>query len=171
MAGSLACFTPWWEAPPWRGRNGSRSGAGCQAIIGGVAGFVAFHGLNDFGGGMRGVPYLWPSSQEQRLGAMVAAVLAGLVGWLAGQMMRHWRQWLRQPNCSSGSGGPRSPPAWWWDSASGASLGSLLRRNQLKPLVLGDWSLSTAILMLSAIAKLLMVGLCLETGWRRAVFP
>ena len=42
--------------------------------------------------------------------------------------------------------------------------------NQLKPLVLGDWSLSTAILMLSAIAKLLMVGLCLETGWRGGQF-
>ena len=42
--------------------------------------------------------------------------------------------------------------------------------NQLKPLVLGHWSLSTAILMISAIAKLLMVGLCLETGWRGGQF-
>ena len=120
---------------------------------------------------MRGVPYLWPSGQEQRLGAMVAAVLAGLVGWLAGQMMRHWRQWLRQLQLLE--------RFWWIPIATGLVVGLCLwglplaafsGENQLKPLVLGDWSLSTAILMISAIAKLLMVGLCLETGWRGGQF-
>ena len=139
--------------------------------MGGVAGFVAFHGLNDVGGGMGGVPYLWPSGQEQRLGAMVAAVLAGLVGWLAGQMMRHWRQWLRQLQLLE--------RFWWIPIATGLVVGLCLwgmplatfsGENQLKPLVLGHWSLSTAILMISAIAKLLMVGLCLETGWRGGQF-
>ena len=35
----------------------------------------------------------------------------------------------------------------------GLPLGSVLGENQLKPLVLGDWSLSTGMLVLSAIAN------------------
>ena len=40
----------------------------------------------------------------------------------------------------------------------------------MKPLVLNECRRDTAILMLSAVAKLLMVGLCLETGWRGGQF-
>ena len=52
----------------------------------------------------------------------------------------------------------------------GLPLAGFSGENQLKPVVLGEWSLSTGILVLSAIAKLLMVGLCLETGWRGGQF-
>ena len=63
--------------------------------LGGVAGFVVFRGLSDLGGGLRGVPYDWPVDQEQWFGALVAAVLAGLVGCCIGVLLGHWRHWLR----------------------------------------------------------------------------
>ena len=40
----------------------------------------------------------------------------------------------------------------------------------MKPLVLQEWTLDTSVLVLSALAKLLMVGLCLETGWKGGQF-
>ncbi|WP_255478363.1 chloride channel protein [Synechococcus sp. A18-25c] len=172
MAGSLGLFhSPLVGGAALAGKKWQLIWRWLPGTIGGVAGFVAFHGLNDFGGGMRGVPYLWPTGQEQRLGAMVAAVLAGLVGWLAGQMMRRWRQWLRQFHLLE--------RFWWTPIATGLVVGLCLwglplaafsGENQLKPLVLGAWTLSTEMLVLSAIGKLLMVGLCLETGWRGGQF-
>ena len=139
--------------------------------IGGVAGFVIFNGLSDLGGGMRGVPYAWPSDPTQRLNALVAAILAGLVGWLAGQLIKRWRHWLQQ--C-------RLLERFWWIPIGtgllvglclwGVPLAAFSGENQLKPLVLNQWALDTNILMLSALVKLLMVGLCLETGWRGGQF-
>ena len=139
--------------------------------IGGIAGFVAFHGLSDLGGGLRGVSYAWPADPTQRLGALLAALIAGIAGWLAGQLIRRWRQWLQTLQLLESF--------WWIPIGTGLLIGLCLwglplagfsGESQLKPLVLNEWRLDTAILMLSAVAKLLMVGLCLETGWRGGQF-
>ena len=172
MAGSLGLF----RSP----LVGGAAIAGCQweliwrwlpGTIGGVAGFIAFHGLSDLGGGMRGVAYAWPSDPSQRLGALLAAILAGLAGWLAGQLIKCWRQWLHQLELLQ--------RFWWIPIGTGLLIGLCLwglplagfsGENQLQPLVLNNWTLDTSVLMLSALAKLLMVGLCLETGWRGGQF-
>ena len=139
--------------------------------IGGVAGFVVFNGLSDLGGGLRGVSYALPTDPAQGLGALIAAVIAGLAGWLAGQLIRCWRHWLQQM---------RLLERFWWIPIGtgllvglclwGLPLASFSGENQLRPLMLNEWALETPILMLSALAKLLMVGLCLETGWRGGQF-
>ncbi len=172
MAGSLGLFqSPLVGGAALAGKRWQLIWRWLPGTIGGIAGFVAFHGLSDLGGGMRGVSYLWPTDQDQRLSAMVAAMLAGLVGWLAGQTMLRWRQWLHQLKLLE--------RFWWIPIITGLIVGLCLwglplatfsGENQLKPLVLGEWSISTWVLMLSAIVKLLMVGLCLETGWRGGQF-
>jgi len=43
---------------------------------------------------------------------------------------------------------------------------------QLQPLLLGRWGLAPGLLLLSGVLKLLLTGLCLETGWRGGlIFP
>ena len=172
MAGSLGLFrSPLIGGAALAGRQWQLVWRWLPGTIGGVAGFVIFNGLSDLGGGMRGVPYAWPSDPTQRLNALVAAILAGLVGWLAGQLIKRWRHWLQQW---------RLLERFWWIPIGtgllvglclwGVPLAAFSGENQLKPLVLNEWALDTNILMLSALVKLLMVGLCLETGWRGGQF-
>ena len=172
MAGSLGLFrSPLIGGAALAGRQWQLVWRWLPGTIGGVAGFVIFNGLSDLGGGMRGVPYAWPSDPTQRLNALVAAILAGLVGWLAGQLIKRWRHWLQQL---------RLLERFWWIPIGtgllvglclwGVPLAAFSGENQLKPLVLNQWALDTNILMLSALVKLLMVGLCLETGWRGGQF-
>jgi len=172
MAGSLGLFrSPLIGGAALAGRQWQLVWRWLPGTIGGVAGFVIFNGLSDLGGGMRGVPYAWPSDPTQRLNALVAAILAGLVGWLAGQLIKRWRHWLQQW---------RLLERFWWIPIGtgllvglclwGVPLAAFSGENQLKPLVLNQWALDTNILMLSALVKLLMVGLCLETGWRGGQF-
>jgi H+/Cl- antiporter ClcA len=140
-------------------------------ILGGMAGFVAFNGLSDLGGGLQGVPYVWPTTTEQRISSLIAALLAGTVGWMAGQMMKSWRRWLKQRQLHQ--------RFWMMPVVTGLLIGLCLwglplaafsGENQFQPLVLGAWQLSSSLLVVSALAKLLMVGLCLETGWRGGQF-
>lgn len=140
-------------------------------ILGGMAGFVAFNGLSDLGGGLEGVPYVWPTTTEQRLSSLIAALVAGTVGWMAGQMMKSWRRWLKQRQLHQ--------RFWMMPVVTGLLIGLCLwglplaafsGENQFQPLVLGAWQLSSSLLVVSALAKLLMVGLCLETGWRGGQF-
>ena len=161
LVGGAALAGPRWQLL-WRWLPGT---------LGGVAGFVVFRGLSDLGGGLRGVPYDWPVDQEQWLGALVASVLAGLVGCCSGVLLGHWRHWLRSLSLQE--------RIWFTPVLTGVILGFSLwalplsvfsGENQLKPLVLGAWSLSTGVLLLSALFKLLLVGLCLETGWKGGQF-
>ena len=172
MAGSLGLFrSPLVGGAVLAGRQWQLLWRWLPGTLGGVAGFVVFNGLSDLGGGMRGVPYAWPSDPTQRLNALVAAILAGLAGWLAGQLIKRWRHWLQQLRLLE--------RFWWMPISTGLLIGLCLwglplaafsGENQLKPLVLNEWSLETGVLILSALAKLLMVGLCLETGWRGGQF-
>ena len=172
MAGSLGLFrSPLLGGAALAGRQWQLIWRWLPGTIGGIAGFVAFHGLSDLGGGLRGVSYAWPADPTQRLGALLAALIAGIAGWLAGQLIRRWRQWLQTLQLLESF--------WWIPIGTGLLIGLCLwglplagfsGESQLKPLVLNEWRLDTAILMLSAVAKLLMVGLCLETGWRGGQF-
>ena len=172
MAGSLGLFrSPLLGGAALAGRQWQLIWRWLPGTIGGIAGFVAFHGLSDLGGGLLGVSYAWPADPTQRLGALLAALIAGIAGWLAGQLIRRWRQWLQTLQLLESF--------WWIPIGTGLLIGLCLwglplagfsGESQLKPLVLNEWRLDTAILMLSAVAKLLMVGLCLETGWRGGQF-
>ena len=172
MAGSLGLFrSPLLGGAALAGRQWQLIWRWLPGTIGGIAGFVAFHGLSDLGGGLRGVSYAWPTDPTQRFGALLAALIAGIAGWLAGQLIRRWRQWLQTLQLLESF--------WWIPIGTGLLIGLCLwglplagfsGESQLKPLVLNEWRLDTAILMLSAVAKLLMVGLCLETGWRGGQF-
>lgn len=172
MAGSLGLFrSPLLGGAALAGRQWQLIWRWLPGTIGGIAGFVAFHGLSDLGGGLRGVSYAWPADPTQRLNALLAALIAGIAGWLAGQLIRGWRQWLQTLQLLE--------RFWWIPIGTGLLIGLCLwglplagfsGESQLKPLVLNEWRLDTAILMLSAVAKLLMVGLCLETGWRGGQF-
>ena len=172
MAGSLGLFrSPLLGGAALAGRQWQLIWRWLPGTIGGIAGVVAFHGLSDLGGGLRGVSYAWPADPTQRLGDLLAALIAGIAGWLAGQLIRRWRQWLQTLQLLESF--------WWIPIGTGLLIGLCLwglplagfsGESQLKPLVLNEWRLDTAILMLSAVAKLLMVGLCLETGWRGGQF-
>ena len=172
MAGSLGFFrSPLLGGAALAGRQWQLIWRWLPGTIGGIAGFMAFHGLSDLGGGLRGVSYAWPADPTQRLGDLLAALIAGIAGWLAGQLIRRWRQWLQTLQLLESF--------WWIPIGTGLLIGLCLwglplagfsGESQLKPLVLNEWRLDTAILMLSAVAKLLMVGLCLETGWRGGQF-
>ncbi|WP_244279774.1 chloride channel protein [Synechococcus sp. UW179A] len=172
MAGSLGLFhSPLVGGAALAGRQWQLIWRWLPGTLGGLAGFVAFNGLSDLGVGMRGVSYAWPSDPSQRLGALLAALLAGLAGWLTGQLIKRWRQWLQRLELLK--------RFWWIPIGTGLLIGLCLwglplagfsGENQLKPLVLNEWTLDTNMLMLSAVAKLLMVGLCLETGWRGGQF-
>ena len=172
MAGTLGLFhSPLVGGAALAGRRWQLLWRWLPGTLGGVAGFVVFRGLSDLGGGLRDVPYDWPMEQEEWFGALIAAILAGIVGWCIGGLLGRWRHWLRslclQERC------------WYAPVLTGLILGFSLwalplsafsGENQLKPLVLGAWSLSTGVLLLSALFKLLLVGLCLETGWKGGQF-
>jgi len=172
MAGSLGLFrSPLVGGAALAGRHWQLLWRWLPATLGGIAGFVIFDGLSDLGGGLHGVPYGWPQDQEQSLSALLAAGLAGAVGTLCGLLLKHWRQWL--------NGLDLTRRCWWSPVVTGLVLGLCLwglplapfsGEMQLKPLVLGQWQLSPLLLIASGLVKLLLVGGCLETGWRGGQF-
>ena len=140
--------------------------------LGGVAGFAAFNGLGTASGGsLQRLPYLWPSTLGEDLGSLSAGLLGGVIGCGLGWLLLQWRGWLEQRQLLA-----RWP---WWPLLTGLLLGACMHwlplvpfagEDQLRPLLEGQNSSEARVLLLSAIVKLLMLGLCLETGWRGGVF-
>ena len=140
--------------------------------LGGVAGFAAFNGLGTASGGsLQRLPYIWPSTLGEDLGSLSAGLLGGLIGCGLGLLFLQWRGWLEQRQLLA---------QWpWWPLLTGLLLGACMHwlplvpfagEEQLRPLLEGQNSSEAWVLLLSSIVKLLMLGLCLETGWRGGVF-
>jgi H+/Cl- antiporter ClcA len=140
--------------------------------LGGVAGFAAFHGMDEVSGGsLRQLPYSWPSNIGEDLGSLGAGLLAGVLGWGLGWLLLHWRTWLEQRQLLA---------HWpWWPVVTGLLLGVWMHwlplvpfagEDQLKPLLEGLNTSEAVVLILSGLIKLGMLGLCLETGWRGGIF-
>ena len=140
--------------------------------LGGVAGFAAFNGMGTASGGsLQRLPYIWPSTLGEDLGSLSAGLLGGVIGCGLGWLLLQWRGWLEQRQLLA-----RWP---WWPLLTGLLLGACMHwlplvpfagEDQLRPLLEGQNSSEAWVLLLSAIVKLLMLGLCLETGWRGGVF-
>ena len=140
--------------------------------LGGLAGFAMFNGIDvATGGSLQRMRYSWPSTLGEDLGTLSSGVLAGLVGWGLGWMLLRWRSWLE----------PRRLLAhWrWWPVLTGLLLGITMNwlplvpfagEEQLRPLLEGVNRSSAPVLLVSALIKLVMLGLCLETGWRGGIF-
>ena len=140
--------------------------------LGGVAGFAAFNGIGTASGGsLQRLPYIWPSNLGEDLGSLSAGLLGGLIGCGLGLLFLQWRGWLEQRQHLA---------QWpWWPLLTGLLLGACMHwlplvpfagEEQLRPLLEGQNSSEAWVLLLSSIVKLLMLGLCLETGWRGGVF-
>lgn len=140
--------------------------------LGGLAGFAAFHGISTASGGsLQRLPYIWPSSLGEDVGTLIAGLLGGAIGCGLGWLLLRWRGWLERRQLLA-----RWP---WWPLLTGLLLGASMHwlplvpfagEDQLRPLLEGQNSTEAWVLLLSAIVKLLMLGLCLETGWRGGVF-
>ena len=140
--------------------------------LGGLAGFAMFNGIDvATGGSLQRMRYSWPSTLGEDLGTLSSGVLAGLVGWGLGWMLLRWRSWLE----------PRRLLAhWrWWPVLTGLLLGITMHwlplvpfagEEQLRPLLEGVNRSSAPVLLVSALIKLVMLGLCLETCWRGGIF-
>ena len=140
--------------------------------LGGLAGFAAFHGIESASGGsLQGLPYIWPSSLGEDLGSLGAGLLGGAIGCGLGWLLLRWRGWLERRHLLA---------QWpWWPLITGLLLGACMHwlplvpfagEDQMRPLLEGHNASDVWLLLLSAIVKLLMLGLCLETGWRGGVF-
>ena len=140
--------------------------------LGGVAGFAAFHGIESASGGsLQRLPYTWPSTLGEDLGSLSAGLLGGVIGCGLGWLLLRWRGWLEHRQLLT---------HWpWWPLLTGLLLGACMHwlplvpfagEEQMRPLLEGQNSTEAWLLLLSALVKLLMLGLCLETGWRGGVF-
>jgi H+/Cl- antiporter ClcA len=140
--------------------------------LGGLAGFAAFHGIGAASGGsLQRLPYIWPSTLGEDLGTLSAGVIGGMIGCGLGWLLLRWRGWLERRQLMA---------HWpWWPVLTGLLLGACMHwlplvpfdgEDQMRPLLEGQNSSGAWLLLLSALVKLLMLALCLETGWRGGVF-
>ena len=140
--------------------------------LGGLAGFAAFHGIGAASGGsLQQLPYIWPRTLGEDVGTLSAGLLGGLIGCGMGWLLLRWRGWLEQRQLLA---------HWpWWPLLTGLLLGACMHwlplvpfagEDQMRPLLEGQDSTGAWFLLLSGMVKLLMLGLCLETGWRGGVF-
>ena len=172
MAGSLGLFqTPLVGASVLAGTRWQLIWRWLPGLIGGVAGFLIFNGLSSVAGGLQGLPYQWPVAGQQDIPLVLGGLIGGVVGSSCGLAVRAWRQWLR--------GLELLRRFWLAPALTGLLLGLALwllplapfsGEHQLRPMLLGAWSLTPGLAILSGVAKLLLVGLCLETGWRGGQF-
>ena len=140
--------------------------------LGGLAGFAAFNGIGAASGGsLQRLPYIWPSTLGEDLGTLGAGVIGGGIGCGLGWLLLRWRGWLEHRQLLA---------QWpWWPVLTGLLLGACMHwlplvpfdgEEQMRPLLEGQNSSQAWVLLLSAMVKLLLLGLCLETGWRGGVF-
>ena len=140
--------------------------------LGGLAGFAAFNGIGAASGGsLQRLPYIWPSTLGEDLGTLGAGVIGGGIGCGLGWLLLRWRGWLERRQLLA---------QWpWWPVLTGLLLGACMHwlplvpfdgEEQMRPLLEGQNSSQAWVLLLSAMVKLLLLGLCLETGWRGGVF-
>jgi len=172
MAGSLGLFhTPLAGASALVDRRWELIWRWLPGTVGGVAGFLSFNGLDALAGGLQGVSYHWPVVNQQTIPTVLGALVGGVIGSGCGLALLGWRRWLQG----------LEPLRRFWPTPilTGILLGLALWRlpltnfsgeHQLKPLLLSTWALTPGLAILSGVAKLLMVGLCLETGWRGGKF-
>lgn len=172
MAGSLGLFhTPLAGASALVDRRWELIWRWLPGTVGGVAGFLSFNGLDALAGGLQGVSYHWPVVNQQTIPTVLGTLVGGVIGSGCGLALLGWRRWLQG----------LEPLRRFWPTPilTGILLGLALwtlpltnfsGEHQLKPLLLGTWALTPGLAILSGVAKLLMVGLCLETGWRGGKF-
>ena len=172
LAGSLGLFgSPFVGGAALAGRRWQLLWRWLPGTIGGIAGFLAFDGLSSLGSGLHDIPYTWPLVSQDDLPTFLSALLAGIVGSFCGAGLNQWRQWLKHLELHH--------RFWWWPALTGALLGiatwglplaTSSGEQQIRPLMLGEWSLLPTVLIISGVIKLLLMGLCLETGWRGGQF-
>jgi len=172
MAGSLGLFhSPLAGASALVDRRWQLIWRWLPGLIGGVAGFLSFNGLGALAGGLQGVPYHWPEVDQQTLPTVLGSLVGGVIGSGCGLALLGWRRWLQG----------LEPLRRFWPAPilTGLLLGLALWKlplatfsgeHQLRPLLLGTWALTPGLAILSGVGKLLLVGLCLETGWRGGKF-
>lgn len=168
LAGSLGFFgTPLAGPIVLADRNTSLLWRWLPGILAGITGFIAVQGLRGLSGGLQGVPLGTPLLDQPPFPALLATLAAGAVGRGCAQALLSWRRWLR---ARSGSR---------WDALTPVLTGGLIGlaswalplaafsgEQQLKPLLLERLGPEAALLVLAGVLKLLLAGLCLETGWR-----
>jgi len=174
LSGSLSLFhTPLVGPSVLLGQRGQLLWRWLPGTLAALSGFLCFQGLHAMGGGLNSVPYALPIQADHAPAALLSALVGGLVGSGCGLTLIGWRRWLHQRLA------PQRPR--WAPLFTGLMLGLALwalplapfsGEHQLSPLLLGSWQLTPGLMILSGAAKLLLVGLCLETGWRGGqIFP
>jgi len=170
LAGSLGFFgTPLAGPIVLAARNTPLLWRWLPGTLAGIMGFITFQGLRGLSGGLQGVPWGTPLLDQ----APLPALAGGAVGRGCAQALLSWRRWLRARSVSR------------WHALTPVLTGGLIGlasralplaafsgEQQLKPLLLERFDLPAALLVLAGVLKLLLAGLCLETGWRGGlIFP
>lgn len=173
VAGSLALFgAPLLGGAVVSEKHGDLISRWIPGTIGGLGGFILFNGLKEVtGGSLRAMPYVWPTNPGEDIGTVSSALIAGLIGSGLGLLLRSWRGTLQRR---------RLLDHWrWWPVITGLLLGAMMHwlplvpfagEEQLRPLLEGENLTNVGVLLLCGLIKLLMLGLCLETGWRGGIF-
>lgn len=159
-------LTGWPSALLWRWLPGS---------VAGLVAFEALQGFHAFGLGVNGLRLntSGPPAPLPVLLAVLSALAGAAIGWVCGHGLWRWRLWLqaRRGACCH----PLAPVFTGlavglalWALPVSAFSGEL----QLQPLLLGTLTSRAPLLLFSGALKLLLAGLCLETGWRGGlIFP
>jgi len=168
LAGSLGFFgTPLAGPIVLAARNTPLLWRWLPGTLAGITGFIAFQGLRGLSGGLQGVPWGTPLLDQAPLPALLAALAGGAVGRGCAQALLSWRRWLQARSVSRWhaltpvlTGGLIGLASW------ALPLAAFSGEQQLKPLLLERFDLPAALLVLAGVLKLLLAGLCMETGWR-----
>ena len=96
-------------------------------ILGGIAGFAAFHGIGAAtGGSLQRLPYVWPTSISEDIGTLSAGLIGGGIGLGLGWLLQHWRHWLDKQQLLA---------RWaWWPLLTGLLIGACMHWLPLVPL-------------------------------------